>query len=173
MPIAIEVHSEWGCAAPSARHRSGGNVALPGGGRDVALDEDRGREGLRDAVRLLDHLDERADPLLTGVLLPCRIDTLTEELLRETASAARRRDGLVHLHALQGSLEGTWSGAATASAPTPPARLDPGHGPGRAPRRVRRPAARRGPRRAVRRGRHTGSVSLRLVQVPPRVRLRR
>ncbi|MFI2738258.1 chlorohydrolase family protein [Streptomyces sp. NPDC018711] len=123
MPIASEVHSAWAepydelvaMAETSRRlglrgylgpaYRSGVNVALPDGSRDVAFDEKLGRAGLRDAVRFLDHLDELADPLLTGVLLPCRIETLTEELLRETAATARRRDVLVRLHALQGTLE--------------------------------------------------------------------
>ncbi|MBZ4015411.1 chlorohydrolase family protein [Streptomyces purpurogeneiscleroticus] len=123
MPIASEVHSEWAepydefvtMAETSRRlglrgylgpaYRSGVNVALPDGSRDVAFDEEQGRTGLRDAIRFLDHLDKLADPLLTGVLLPCRIETLTEELLRETADTARRRDVLVRLHALQGALE--------------------------------------------------------------------
>ncbi|MFM9371377.1 chlorohydrolase family protein [Streptomyces sp. Da 82-17] len=123
MPIASEVHSSWaepyeelvtmadlsrrlglrGYLGPA--YRSGINVALPDGGRDVAFDEEQGRAGLRDAVRFLDHLDKLADPLLTGVLLPCRIETLTEELLRATAATARERDVLVRLHALQGMTE--------------------------------------------------------------------
>ncbi|MFF8774305.1 chlorohydrolase family protein [Kitasatospora sp. NPDC015120] len=123
MPIASEVHSSWAepyeelvaMAETSRRiglrgylgpaYRSGVNVALPDGGRGVAFDEARGRSGLRDAVRFLDHLDRLADPLLTGVLLPCRIETLTAELLRETAEIAGRRDVLVRLHALQGTVE--------------------------------------------------------------------
>ncbi|MFE7189537.1 chlorohydrolase family protein [Kitasatospora sp. NPDC057541] len=123
MPIASEVHSSWAepydelvaMAETSRRiglrgylgpaYRSGVNVALPEGGREVAFDEERGRAGLDDAVRFLDHLDRLADPLLTGVLLPCRIETLTAELLRETAAVALRRDVLVRLHALQGTVE--------------------------------------------------------------------
>ncbi|MDI3402235.1 chlorohydrolase family protein [Streptomyces cavernicola] len=123
MPIASEVHSSWAepydelvaMAETSRRiglrgylgpaYRSGVNVALPDGGRDVAFDEEQGRAGLRDAVRFLDHLDKLDDPLLTGVLLPCRIETLTEELLRETAATALDREVLVRLHALQGTTE--------------------------------------------------------------------
>ncbi|MDI3404191.1 chlorohydrolase family protein [Streptomyces cavernicola] len=123
MPIASEIHSSWaepydelvGMAETSRRiglrgylgpaYRSGVNVALPDGSRDVAFDEEQGRAGLRDAVRFLDHLDKLDDPLLTGVLLPCRIETLTEELMRDTATVARERDALVRLHALQGVLE--------------------------------------------------------------------
>ncbi|RII15998.1 8-oxoguanine deaminase [Streptomyces sp. YIM 130001] len=123
MPIASEVHSAWAepyeelveTARASRRlglrgylgpaYRSGVNVVLPDGSRDVAFDEEAGRAGFRDAVRFLDHLAELDDPLLTGVLLPCRIETLTEDLLRETAGLARERGVLVRLHALQGLVE--------------------------------------------------------------------
>ncbi|MFD7491827.1 chlorohydrolase family protein [Streptomyces sp. NPDC059832] len=123
MPIASEVHSAWaepydelvGMAETSRRiglrgylgpaYRSGVNVTLPDAGRGVEFDEDRGRDGLRDAVRFLDHAAGLADPLVNGVLLPCRIETLTEELMRETAAVARRRDVLVRLHCLQGMHE--------------------------------------------------------------------
>lgn len=123
MPIASEVHSSWAepydelvDMARTARriglrgylgpaYRSGVNVVLPDGTRDVAFDEEAGRAGLRDAVRFLDHIDGLDDPLLTGVLLPCRIETLTEELLRETARITRDRGVLVRLHALQGLVE--------------------------------------------------------------------
>ncbi|MFJ8871425.1 chlorohydrolase family protein [Streptomyces sp. NPDC102473] len=123
MPIASEVHSRWAepyeelvDMARTARgiglrgylgpaYRSGVNVVLPDGTRDVAFDEEEGRAGLRDAVRFLDHLAELDDPLLTGVLLPCRIETLTEELLGETARIGRERGVLIRLHALQGLVE--------------------------------------------------------------------
>ncbi|MGW1407833.1 chlorohydrolase family protein [Streptomyces sp. NPDC002403] len=123
MPIASEVHSAWAepydelvaMAETSRRiglrgylgpaYRSGVNVTLPDGSRGVEFDEERGRDGLRDAVRFLDHVAGLDDPLVNGVLLPCRIETLTEELLRETAAIARRRDALVRLHCLQGMHE--------------------------------------------------------------------
>lgn len=120
MPIASEVHSAWAepyeelvaMAETSRRiglrgylgpaYRSGVNVARPDGGRHVALDEERGRAGLRDAERFLDHTARLGDPLVNGVLLPCRIETLTDELLRGTAELALRRDVPVRLHCLQG-----------------------------------------------------------------------
>jgi cytosine/adenosine deaminase-related metal-dependent hydrolase len=123
MPIASEVHSSWaepydelvdmanisrrlglrGYLGPS--YRSGVNVALPDGSRDVAFDEARGKDGLRDAERFLDHADSLDDPLVNGVLLPCRIETLTEDLLRQTSALAQRRNVPVRLHCLQGILE--------------------------------------------------------------------
>ncbi|WP_428956898.1 chlorohydrolase family protein [Streptomyces sp. cg35] len=123
MPIASEVHSAWaetfdefvamadasrriglrGYLGPS--YRSGVHVVHPDGHRDVVFDEERGRAGLRDAERFLDHVDDLADPLVRGALLPCRIETLTPELLRATADLATRRDVPVRLHCLQGTLE--------------------------------------------------------------------
>ncbi|MEV0094971.1 chlorohydrolase family protein [Streptomyces sp. NPDC050738] len=123
MPIASEVHSSWaetfdeladmaetsrriglrGYLGPS--YRSGVNVVHPDGRRDVTFDEERGRAGLRDAERFLDHVVELGDPLVRGALLPCRIETLTPELLRATADLALRRDVPVRLHCLQGTTE--------------------------------------------------------------------
>ena len=123
MPIASEVHSAWaesydelvGMAATSHRiglrgylgpaYRSGVNVTGPDGERRIGFDEGMGLAGLADALRFLDYTQSLGDPLVTGVLLPCRIETLTEELLAATAAAARSRQTLVRLHALQGLLE--------------------------------------------------------------------
>ncbi|MET4541393.1 8-oxoguanine deaminase [Arthrobacter bambusae] len=123
MPIASEVHSEWaepfvelaGMAETSRRlglrgylgpaYRSGVNVVLENGSRSVMFNDDRGREGLADALRFLDHATELNDPLVNGVLLPCRIETLDLELLKATAAASGERDVLVRLHSLQGLVE--------------------------------------------------------------------
>ncbi|MEV3858874.1 chlorohydrolase family protein [Streptomyces sp. NPDC050095] len=123
MPIASEVHSSWaesfdefvdmaetsrriglrGYLGPS--YRSGVNVVHPDGRRDIAFDEERGRAGLRDAERFLDHVERLDDPLVRAALLPCRIETLTPELLRATAELALERDVPVRVHCLQGLLE--------------------------------------------------------------------
>jgi cytosine/adenosine deaminase-related metal-dependent hydrolase len=123
MPIASEIHSAWaegleelvemaetsrriglrGYLGPS--YRSGVHVSTAAGGREVHFDEARGLAGLRDAERFLDHTAGLADPLVTGVLLPCRIETLSEDLMRETARIARERDVIVRLHSLQSPLE--------------------------------------------------------------------
>lgn len=123
MPIASEVHSSWAesfeelkeMAKASRRlglraylgpsYRSGVNVALAAGGSGVLFDEDLGRTGLEDALRFLDFADELDDPLVNGVLLPCRIETLTRELLDATAREANKRNVLVRLHSLQGLTE--------------------------------------------------------------------
>lgn len=123
MPIASEVHSAWaesyddfvamaevsrriglrGFLGPS--YRSGVNVVEPDGSRTVLFDETEGERGFVDAVRFLEHLSALGDPLLTGVLLPCRIETLTPALLEATARVADERGALVRLHALQGEFE--------------------------------------------------------------------
>lgn len=123
MPIASEVHSEWaepfeelvGMAETSRRlglrgylgpaYRSGVNVVLSDGERSVMFDDDRGREGLAGALRFIDYTNELNDPLVNGVLLPCRIETLDFQLLKETAAASTERDVLVRLHSLQGLVE--------------------------------------------------------------------
>lgn len=123
MPIASEVHSEWaesfeelvGMAETSRRlglrgylgpaYRSGVNVVLENGERSVMFDVDRGREGLADALRFIDHATQLNDPLIKSVLLPCRIETLDIELLKATAAASEEHDVQVRLHSLQGLVE--------------------------------------------------------------------
>jgi cytosine/adenosine deaminase-related metal-dependent hydrolase len=123
MPIASEIHSSWAegldelvdMAETSRRiglrgylgpaYRSGVHVTTAAGDREVHFDEARGVAGLRDAERFMDHADRLADPLINGVFLPCRIETLSEGLMRETARIARERDAIVRLHCLQSPLE--------------------------------------------------------------------
>ncbi|MDQ4212413.1 chlorohydrolase family protein [Microbacterium capsulatum] len=125
MPIASEVHSAWaesaedflamaefsrtiglrGFLGPS--YRSGVNVVRDGA-RDVLFDEAEGVTGLAEAIRFHDTVRDWGDDLLTPVFLPCRIETLTPELLSATAQAARERGALVRLHALQGEFERDW-----------------------------------------------------------------
>lgn len=123
MPIASEIHSSWAegldelvdMAETSRRiglrgylgpaYRSGVHVTTAAGGREVHFDEARGLAGLREAERFMDHAAGLDDPLVTGVFLPCRIETLSEELMRETARIARERDAIVRLHCLQSPLE--------------------------------------------------------------------
>ena len=125
MPIASEVHSVWaetaddflamaefsralglrGFLGPSYRS---GVTAVQDGRRTILFDEAEGEAGLADAIRFHDTVRGWADPLLTPVFLPCRVETLTPELLAATADAARERGALVRLHALQGEFEREW-----------------------------------------------------------------
>jgi cytosine/adenosine deaminase-related metal-dependent hydrolase len=123
MPIASEVHSEWaesydelvGMAETSRRfglrgylgpaYRSGVNVVPADGGRTVMFDVERGREGFAGALRFLEYAAGLDDPLVNGVLLPCRIETLDLDLLKDTAAASAEHGTLVRLHSLQGLVE--------------------------------------------------------------------
>jgi 8-oxoguanine deaminase len=122
MPIASEIHSDWAETAADFRdvaaitrriglrgylgpsYRSGVPVS-DREGRRVHWDEERGREGLADALAFLDEAVALGSDLVHGVLLPCRIETLSLDLMRATAQAARERGVLVRLHCLQGSHE--------------------------------------------------------------------
>lgn len=123
MPIASEVHSAWaedaaelaGMARTSRElglrgylgpaYRSGVTVVADDGERTVLFEPALGEAGLKDALAFLDWVEELADPLVNGVLLPCRIETMTPELLAATADASRERGVLVRLHSLQGVFE--------------------------------------------------------------------
>src|SRR3712207_4535289 len=103
MPIASEIHSSWAesfeelvdMAETSRRiglrgylgpaYRSGVHVTTADGSRSVLFDEAAGLAGLRDAEKFLDYAAGLGDPLVAGVLLPCRIETLSEQLMRESA----------------------------------------------------------------------------------------
>lgn len=120
MPIASEIHREWAeelddsIAWAEVAERMGirafmgpsfrsGVVVNAGGARAVEWDRGEGRRGWKMAV---DFLDARGPGhgLVQGALLPCRIETLDDELLRLVANA--RRDGIpVKLHATQSPFE--------------------------------------------------------------------
>lgn len=120
MPIATEIHLAWAethddlldtartaselgirtFLGPS--YRSGVHVTRSDGSRAIHWDGAKGAAGFADAQRFLDTVEELADPLVTGVLVPCRIETVSDELLRRTAKLLAERDVLVRAHATQG-----------------------------------------------------------------------
>jgi 8-oxoguanine deaminase len=120
MPIAAETYREW-CEtydqlADVARiagelglrmylgsaYRSGINVVRADGSRDVAWDEPRGEEGLRQAVQFVRDFDGTFDGRIRGAFLPCRIETVTLEILRQTKRYADELGCPIKLHAAQG-----------------------------------------------------------------------
>lgn len=123
MPIASEVHSDWAetfedavAMAEAAQrlgvrvylgpsYRSGVNVVDDDGTRSIYWNEALGRDGFEGAERFLAWAAEQASDLVHGALLPCRIETLSEELMRRTAALAAESGVLVRLHALQGLTE--------------------------------------------------------------------
>lgn len=123
MPIAAETHSAWAETYDDAvamadaaaefglraylgpSYRGGVHIEDPVRRASVGWCPELGRSGLDDAVRFVSYLRDRANPLLQPVLLPCRIETLDEELLRATARESRQLGVKVRLHALQGVFE--------------------------------------------------------------------
>lgn len=123
MPIAAETHSAWAetydelaATAEAAgklglrmylgpSYRSGVNVVLDSGERDVLREPALGEAGLSDAIRFYRDFDGSYGGLIRGALLPCRIETLTPALMSATADAAAELGALVRLHCLQGEVE--------------------------------------------------------------------
>jgi len=123
MSIAAETHSAWAetydemaAAAAIARrlglrtylgpsYRCGVNVARADGGRDVLWDEAEGQRGFTEAVRFARDFSQSDDDLVRACLLPCRLETLSLDIMRATAAAARQLGCPVRVHCLQGTLE--------------------------------------------------------------------
>lgn len=123
MPIGGEMHNEWcetydewaAAAGIAARlglrlyagpsYRAGVNVVRGDGTRDVLWNEALGEQGFNDAVRFVTDFDGAYGGLIRGALLPARIETMTPELMRRTADAARSLGVKVRLHCLQGLKE--------------------------------------------------------------------
>lgn len=120
MPIATEIHGAWAethddlldtartaselgirvFLGPS--YRSGVHVTRADGTHGIHWDEERGEAAFAGATRFLDTVAALADPLVTGVLVPCRIETVSDELLHRTAELSAEREVLVRVHATQG-----------------------------------------------------------------------
>lgn len=135
MPIASEVHSAWAethddlldvariagelglrtFLGPS--YRSGVHVIADDGTPTIAWDDEAGRHAFAEAVRFLDTAEELGDPLVTGILAPCRIETVRAELLEATARVSAERGVLVRAHALQGLDERELLGEAYGTTP--------------------------------------------------------
>lgn len=120
MPISTEIHGAWAethddlldtartASALGIRtflgpsYRSGVHVTRADGTRGIHWDEARGEAAFADAVRFLDTVAALGDPLLTGVLVPCRVETVSDPILAETGRVSAERDVLVRAHATQG-----------------------------------------------------------------------
>lgn len=76
-------------------------------GRQTLLhwDEEKGRAGLADAERFLRDFDGAAGGRIRGMVAPARIETMTEERLRQSRDLADRFGCPIRLHAAQGLWE--------------------------------------------------------------------
>jgi cytosine/adenosine deaminase-related metal-dependent hydrolase len=86
-------------------YRTGLPVVYPDGSFGMHWDEQRGMQGLDDAIRFVRDFDGAHDGLIRGFLQPDRIEGCTEGLLTRTAEAAADLDCPVRLHCCQGELE--------------------------------------------------------------------
>ncbi|KKI16761.1 MULTISPECIES: chlorohydrolase family protein [unclassified Leucobacter] len=120
MPISTEIHGAWAethddlldtartaselgirtFLGPS--YRSGVHVTRADGSAGIHWDEAKGEAAFAGAVRFLDTVDALDDPLVTGVLVPCRIETVSDAILAETGRVSAERGALVRAHATQG-----------------------------------------------------------------------
>ncbi|GAA0613735.1 amidohydrolase family protein [Paenochrobactrum glaciei] len=123
VPIASLFYREWGetvaefdAAAEAAgelglrvflspAYRSGGLVVESQNKIVPVFDEERGLQGLRDAVDYISQQHGRFDGLINGMLAPDRVETCTENLLRATQSAAQELNCKIRLHMAQSQLE--------------------------------------------------------------------
>jgi cytosine/adenosine deaminase-related metal-dependent hydrolase len=123
MPIASETHGAWAetyedlsdlasaatdlglrmYLGPS--FRAGVTTVAPDGSYTVHWDHEAGQRGLDVARRFAAEIDAAGSDLLRGCLLPCRIESMSEELLRQTRALQLEGDYLVRLHCLQSGQE--------------------------------------------------------------------
>jgi cytosine/adenosine deaminase-related metal-dependent hydrolase len=123
MPIAAETYREW-CETEDQlaevvtiagelglrmylgpSYRSGIHVLRADGARDVAWDEARGEDGLRQAISFATRFDGVYDGRIRGAFLPCRLETVTLDILRETRRQADLLECPIKIHAAQSLVE--------------------------------------------------------------------
>jgi 5-methylthioadenosine/S-adenosylhomocysteine deaminase len=68
-------------------------------------DEKAGRDGLDRALQIIERARQHPSGRLAGMLCPAQIDTCSEELLRDSAAAARERALPLQIHAAQSVVE--------------------------------------------------------------------
>ncbi len=122
-PIASLFYREWGetigefdAAADAAgelglrvylspAYRSGGMVLESPGQIVPIFDEERGFQGLNDAIAYIERQHGRHGDLVRGMLAPDRVETSTLDLLQRTDAAARDLGVKFRLHMAQGAME--------------------------------------------------------------------
>ncbi|HVK92811.1 MAG TPA: amidohydrolase family protein, partial [Mycoplana sp.] len=89
----------------SPAYRSGGMVLEAPGRMVPVFDEERGFQGLKDAIAYIERQNGRHGDLVRGMLAPDRVETSTLALLQRTDAAARDLGCKFRLHMAQGSME--------------------------------------------------------------------
>ncbi|MCC7370109.1 MAG: amidohydrolase family protein [Chloroflexi bacterium] len=120
LPIAAETYREW-CETEDQiadmaeiagdlglrlyvgqAYRGGINIIRADGSRDVAWDEACGEQGLEQAASIVRRFDGAYNGRIRGAFLPCRIETVTLDILRKTKQYADELGVPIKLHAAQG-----------------------------------------------------------------------
>ncbi|MEL4376722.1 amidohydrolase family protein [Brucella cytisi] len=86
-------------------YRSGGMILEAPGRIEPMFNEERGLQGLADAIDFIERNHGRHGGLINGLLAPDRIETCTLPLLQRTMAAACDLDCRVRIHMAQGKLE--------------------------------------------------------------------
>jgi cytosine/adenosine deaminase-related metal-dependent hydrolase len=123
LPIASLFYREWGetrsefdAAAQAAidiglrvflgpAYRSGGMVCEGPADLRPEFNEQRGLQGLAEAITYIADWHGAGEGLVHGLLAPDRVETCTEALMRKTMAAADELDVPVRLHCAQGLME--------------------------------------------------------------------
>ena len=123
LPIASLFYREWGetvaefeAAVDAARdlglrvylgpaYRTGNQLVEEDGRIEAFFDEERGLQGLADAVEFCQEHEGRHGSLIRTMLSPDRIETCTATLLQKSAEAARDLDVPIRLHCCQSPTE--------------------------------------------------------------------
>ncbi len=123
LPIASLFYRAWGetvaefeAAAVAAEelgirvwlgpaYRTGGVILDEAGAMQPVFDEARGLRELSDAAAFAKRVHGSGNGLISGMFAPDRVETCTEELLRQTFAHADDLDMPVRLHMAQGEME--------------------------------------------------------------------
>ncbi len=89
----------------SPAFRSGGMVLEEPGRMVPVFDEERGFQGLKDAIAFIEKQSGRHGDLVRGMLAPDRVETSTLGLIERTDAAARELGCKFRLHMAQGVME--------------------------------------------------------------------
>lgn len=86
-------------------YRSGNSYITGAGDIDFFMNEERGLQGLAEAIRFSETFEGQAGGLVRTMLSPDRIETCTRTLLSQSADAARNLDVPIRLHCCQSAFE--------------------------------------------------------------------
>ncbi len=103
--VFVDVADELGIRAYLSHHFRAGVVAGGPKGPEVVWNEQAGRRGLEHGIAFVERLRRRQDDRVQGLLFPYTLDTMTPDLLRDTAAAASRLQTRVRMHFAQSRAE--------------------------------------------------------------------